>query len=139
MVAAVDGRYRAAETERLAEPLLLAGGLGIAAAAALGWLVGMRAVRPLGSALALQRRFVADASHELRTPLTVLHTRAQLLARRSDVDERTHGELVRLVDDAKVLADIVSDLLLSAEMQHRPDRREPVDLVGLSRQVADAF
>ena len=41
-----------------------------------------RSIRPLVKALALQRRFVADASHELRAPLTVLHTRAQLVARR---------------------------------------------------------
>lgn len=43
-----------------------------------------RAMTPLSEALDRQRRFVADAGHEWRTPLTQLHTRAQLLARRSD-------------------------------------------------------
>jgi signal transduction histidine kinase len=139
MVAALDTRYRSSETDRLGTSLVVAGAVGIAAAVLVGWLIGTRAVRPLGTALALQRRFVADASHELRTPLTVLHTRAQLLARRADVDPRTREELGNLVDDARVLADIVSDLLLSAEMQHRPERREEVDLVTLGRQVVDSF
>ncbi|WP_354179551.1 histidine kinase dimerization/phospho-acceptor domain-containing protein [Arthrobacter sp. UYP6] len=39
-------------------------------------------MRPMAGALALQRRFVADASHELRTPLTLLSACAQLLRRR---------------------------------------------------------
>jgi signal transduction histidine kinase len=139
VVAALDSRYRSSETDRLVTSLVVAGAVGIAAAVLVGWLIGTRAVRPLGTALALQRRFVADASHELRTPLTVLHTRAQLLARRAEVDPRTREELGHLVDDARALADIASDLLLSAEMQHRPERREPVDLVELGRQVVGSF
>lgn len=139
VVAALDSRYRAYETDRLVTSLLLAGLVGVAAAALVGWLIGSRAVRPLGAALAIQRRFVADASHELRTPLTILHTRAQLLARRADVDPRTRQDLHHLVDDTRVLADIVNDLLLSAEMQHRPDSRERVDLADLAREVAGGF
>jgi signal transduction histidine kinase len=139
VVAALDSRYRQYETDRLLTSLIAAGLVGIAASALIGWLIGARAVRPLGAALALQRRFVADASHELRTPLTILHTRAQLLARRADVDPRTQDDLRRLVNDTRVLGDIVNDLLLSAEMQHRPDNRERVDLADLAREVADTF
>jgi signal transduction histidine kinase len=57
---------------------------GILASAAVVILLTRRSIRPLTQALALQRRFVADASHELRAPLTVLHTRIQLLSRRFD-------------------------------------------------------
>lgn len=139
VVAALDGRYRHYETERLLTSLLLAGLVGIVAAAGVGWLTGRRAVRPLSEALGAQRRFVADASHELRTPLTILHTRAQLAARRPGLDERTRQELQQLVSDSRVLSEIVSDLLLSAQAQHRPDTREPVDLTLLAREVAASF
>ncbi|GAA1382481.1 sensor histidine kinase [Catellatospora chokoriensis] len=139
VVAALDSRYRAYETRRLITSLSIAGLLGVAAAAGVGWLIGTQAVRPLGSALALQRRFVADASHELRTPLTILHTRAQMLARRTDLDPRTREDLRRLVDDSRMLSDIIDDLLLSAELQHRPGDRERVDITALARSVAESF
>jgi signal transduction histidine kinase len=139
VVAALDSRFRASETDRLVAALLPAGAVGIAAAALIGWLIGRRAVRPLGSALALQRRFVADASHELRTPLTILHTRAQMLNRRAGTDVRLRRDLDRLIADTRTLSEIVNDLLLSAEMEHRSDTREPVDLVDVAREVADGF
>ena len=49
---------------------------------AASWAISRRAVAPLGTALRMQRAFVADASHELRTPLTVLDTRLQVLSRK---------------------------------------------------------
>ena len=55
---------------------------GLLLAAAAGRWLSRRALQPMSAALALQRRFVADAGHELRTPLTLLGTRAQLLRRR---------------------------------------------------------
>ncbi|WP_034593462.1 sensor histidine kinase [Hamadaea tsunoensis] len=141
MVAALDTRFRAYETRRLGTSLLIAGIAGILAAAAIGWFVGRRAVRPLAGALAMQRRFVADASHELRTPLTILHTRAQLIARRphSGLDERTRRDIEGLRHDTQALTEIVNDLLLAAELEHRPELSEPVDLGELARQVAVGF
>ena len=56
--------------------------IGILVAGLVGFLAARPAVAPLEKALALRTRFVADAGHELRAPLAVLHTRAQLLARR---------------------------------------------------------
>jgi signal transduction histidine kinase len=139
VVAALDLRYRAGEAQRLLGSLLPAGLVGIVAATIVGWLVARRAVRPLGEALAVQRRFVADASHELRTPLTILHTRAQLLQRRASGDPDLRENLERLTDDTRALTEIVSDLLLSAEMQHRPAAREPVNLATVARDVTDSF
>ena len=112
--------------QRLLLALVVAEVAGVAGAAAV--VLSRRSIRPLGRALALQRRFVADASHELRAPLTVLHTRAQLLARRAeshDVDPGLREQLNGLVTDTRALGDVVEDLLLSASLESDAFGREP--------------
>ncbi|GAA1913150.1 hypothetical protein GCM10009737_13220 [Nocardioides lentus] len=127
------------ETRRLAQLSLFAGLVGVLAAAALGWVSARRAVRPLGAALSLQRRFVADASHELRTPLAILQTRAQMLARTTPAEDPQHEELRLLVQDARVMGDVVDDLLLVTRLRDRRPTYEAVDLVAVARAVRDAF
>jgi two-component system, OmpR family, sensor kinase len=91
-------------------------GLGaILLAGVASWLIGRSAVRPLGTALELQRSFVADASHELRTPLAVLDARLQQLQRRPPRPEDLAPALARLRADTKALIDLTTDLLLLAE------------------------
>jgi two-component system, OmpR family, sensor kinase len=129
-----------AERDRLVEALLLAGAVGLALAAAAGALLAGRAMRPVAAALALQRRFVADASHELRTPLTLLSTRAQLVQRdlRRHVDPQVvEAEIDGLVEDANNLADVLEDLLLAADPRGET-LDEPVDLTALAARVAAA-
>jgi signal transduction histidine kinase len=142
VVAAMDQHFSDRERERLFAALLVAGAAGILAAAVMSWLVAARAVRPLGSALAMQRRFVADASHELRTPLTIMHTRAQLLQRRAHEDPGdpaiTAG-LDRLVDSSRTLTEIVNDLLLSAELSGRTSPAARADLAEIAAAVAADF
>ncbi|MFJ8582296.1 sensor histidine kinase [Micromonospora sp. NPDC093277] len=137
VVGMLDVTQRRQSGKRLTTSLLWAGVVGVAGAALLGILLGRRAVRPLGRALVLQRRFVADASHELRTPLAVLHTRAQLIARRlSDAghggrrpaDDRLDEHIRQLTADTRALGEVVEDLLLSAELQRKPEAGEPVDV-----------
>jgi two-component system OmpR family sensor kinase len=115
--------------------LLLLGGVGLALAALAGAWVGRRAVRPLASALALQRRFVADASHELRTPVTLLRTRAQLVRRsmRDSSSTKLLAEVDGLVGDTTQLSAILDDLLLAADS--REDTRTVVDLVELTQEI----
>ncbi|MGT2426682.1 histidine kinase dimerization/phospho-acceptor domain-containing protein [Amnibacterium kyonggiense] len=92
--------------------------LGVVAVVVVGfasWAISRRAVRPLGSALRMQRAFVADASHELRTPLTVLDTRLQILTRRLERGE-PYAETLRAVQrDTRTMIELVTDLLLVAE------------------------
>src|SRR4051812_13869347 len=116
-------------------------GLGIAEVLALlaalgcGRVLAGRAIRPLADALRRQRTFVADASHELRAPLTRLHTRAQLLARRSS--GRDAADLDQLVRGTRELGEVVEDLLLSAQACDRPEF-ELVELGGLAEEAVAA-
>src|SRR5436190_23153092 len=76
-----DGTTKAqtdVDTDDLIGAMVLAGCAGIFLAGGVGWASALSAIRPLGQALALQRRFVQDASHELRTPLAILDARIQL-------------------------------------------------------------
>lgn len=137
VVALMDlGPYRASRA-RLLGALALAELIGILASIAVVVLFTRRSVRPLAQALALQRRFVADASHELRTPLTVLHTRAQLLSHRlqSGDDSGAARSAEELVADTRVLGGIVDDLLASATMTGGANAGVRVDIAGLARSV----
>jgi signal transduction histidine kinase len=132
--------YRTSQA-RLFGALALAELTGILAAVAVVVLFTRRSVRPLAQALALQRRFVADASHELRAPLTVLHTRAQLLASRlhsGDVSAATR-DADAMVADTRVLSGLVDDLLASATMTTGSTGGERVDLASVSHAVCTSM
>ncbi|MER7072530.1 HAMP domain-containing sensor histidine kinase [Terrabacter sp. NPDC000476] len=141
-VAVYDIRLHSGEERRLLASTAAAGGVGVLLAALTGLLAGRRAVRPLGEAMELQRQFVADASHELRTPLAVLSTRAQLLRRhlvadaaRDPAAARRLTEVDQLVHDTQAMADVVSDLLLSAQLEHTEQPAGRVEIVELAAEV----
>lgn len=129
------------ELDRLLVALVVSGVIATVAAAGIGLLLARRSMRPMSEALALQRRFVADAGHELRTPLTLLSTRAQLLRRRlatgdaavSDGDVR--DGLDEIVDDSRALTEIVEDLLTAADPRQSAEA-EGVDIGELAAVVA---
>jgi signal transduction histidine kinase len=113
----------------VAGSLIVAAGLGVALAG--------RAVQPLALALALQRRFVADASHELRTPLTLLTTRAQVLLRslqRREAEGEVIADATGVVEDAQRLGEVVEDLLVAATPL-ADEVRKDVDLGRLLAEV----
>jgi len=94
----------------------------------------------LGSALALQRHFLADAAHELRTPITALKLQLQLLERASDTQTRqvATAELRAGIDRAQHLIEQL--LQLSRLAPETPAlRRDTVDLSALVRSTVSAF
>lgn len=124
------------DDEILLDLLLIAAVVGVAIAGVVGLVIARHAVAPLGEALARQRRFVADAGHELRTPLTVMHTRAQLIARRMAPDDPSLPAMRQLLDDSRVLREIVDELLASAALTGDPSAGEPVRLRPLLSEIA---
>jgi signal transduction histidine kinase len=95
--------------------LVVLGVLAIVVVGLASWGISRRAVAPLGTALRLQREFVADASHELRTPLTVLDARLQVLSRKLQRQEPYDDTLLAARRDARIMIELVTDLLLVAE------------------------
>jgi len=96
-----------------------------------------RVLDRLGTALATQRRFMADASHELRTPVSIMRTAADVTLSRPVREEEDYREalatvsqqtsrLTRLVDDMLVLA--------RADGGGYPVTMAPVDLTALVQE-----
>ena len=132
--------YRTGRT-RLLVSLGVAELVGILASIGVVTLLTRRSIRPLVTAIALQRRFVADASHELRAPLTVLHTRIQLLARRLDDGDltRARAQVDALASDTRLLGEVIEDLLASASMTSEHAPRARVDLAAVVEAVSDSM
>jgi len=94
----------------------------------------------LATAMATQRRFVADAAHELRTPLTAIKLQSQLALRCSDTEERQKvlAELEAGVDRASHL---VAQLLQMARLEPDGTRETAtkVRLDELMKSVVGVF
>ena len=93
----------------------------------------------LGSALAHQRQFIADAAHELRTPLTALRLQLQLAERARDDAERekAHGMLREGIARA---VHLVEQLLTLARQDPEAPTAAPaeVDVSELARTIAQS-
>ena len=90
----------------------------------------------LGSALDIQRAFIADAAHELRTPLTALHLQIQLAERAGSEDERA-AAIARLKGGTERATRLVEQLLALARSEPDASERPVVDveLMALARDL----
>lgn len=137
--AVFDDAYLRENHWHLIGALMIAGLVGMVAAAAVGTRLSHRAIEPLAEALERQRRFVADASHELRAPLTRLHTRTQLLLRNTPALPRpVVAELRQLARGSRELSEVVDDLLASARLRADGPEFERVDLPALAADLIAA-
>jgi two-component system, OmpR family, sensor kinase len=132
-----DMRYQLDDRRHLLQALGIALIAGLLVAALIGLGVGRRTVGPLARALARQRRFVTDASHELRTPIARAHLRAQLLSAAADLPDGHRDNLDALARSIRGLADVVDDLLLSAQLNREFDGT-PVDLAAVASSAVAA-
>ncbi|MFD4668232.1 sensor histidine kinase [Lentzea sp. NPDC058450] len=128
--AVFDLRYQLADRAHLLWALAIALAAGLLVAALIGFGVGRRTVAPWAEALARQRRFLTDASHELRTPIARAYLRAQLLAAAADLPDSQRSNLDALARSIRGLADVVDDLLQSAQLD--PRDAKPVDLADIA-------
>lgn len=94
----------------------------------------------LGSALALQRNFAADAAHELRSPIAALRLQLPLLERATDETQR-QAALAQLGAGIARAQHLVEQLLELSRVG--PDapiaQRQRVDLGQVARSVVSAF
>ena len=90
----------------------------------------------IGTMVAAERQFAANASHQLRTPLTALRLRLEEIAELGDDNVRAEADLA--LRHADRLNATISELLRLA----RPDAerpRQPVDVAALLREHAPAW
>lgn len=88
----------------------------------------------LGTALATQRQFMADASHELRTPVSIMRTAADVTLSQPRRDEAEYREALSAVSEqSSRLARLVDDMLVlaRADAGGYPMTRAEVDLDGI--------
>ncbi len=128
--------YTYLDSRDLIEGMILAGLAGIVLAGVVGWLSARSAIRPLGEALARQRRFVQDASHELRTPLAILDTRIQLAQRKAEPGSEPALALAKIREDASTLTGIVNELLLAATGSASGPEVAPLDVAVAAESAA---
>jgi signal transduction histidine kinase len=93
----------------------------------------------LDSSFQSQRQFVANASHELRTPLARLKTLIQVaLADPNASVESLRATHERVLASEQQLEELIEALLGLASSERGLDRREPIELTGVTGEVIAA-
>ena len=94
----------------------------------------------LGSALTLQRDFLADAAHELRTPIAAVRLQLQLLERAGEEAQR-QSALAELRKGVARAQHLVEQLLQLSRLgpEAPPLQRQPVPLAELVRSTVAQF
>jgi len=128
-------RLRDEQADTLLRTIFLVGLVGLVAAAALTYVITGRALVPIRSTFARERRFVATSSHELRTPIALIRSTAEVLEREGLVAPDGRPLISDIVAETDRLGRLVSDLSALATAQAGPvPLAVPLDLAAL---VAD--
>ncbi|MGG6265168.1 sensor histidine kinase [Leptolyngbya sp. AN03gr2] len=98
-----------------------------------GWILGGIAMQPSRRAYAQLQRFTADASHELRAPIAAVLSNAQVGLMPPEDQQEQHDRLERIVEIAKSMSALVTNLLWLAREELDRTRFQTVDLVQLIR------
>jgi signal transduction histidine kinase len=92
----------------------------------------------LGTAVAAQRDFVANASHQLRTPLTGLRLRLEAASAKAS-DPELQRDLAAAERETERLARLLSGLLTLAREGEPPALREPASLAATAEAALDRW
>ncbi|WP_053226474.1 sensor histidine kinase [Solirubrobacter soli] len=135
----LDGSQDA--SDRVLTLIAIAGPAALLIAAAGGWWLAGKALRPLDAALLRlageveqRERLVADASHELRSPLAAMRAELDVAL---DAGEPSIEVLESVREETDRLSKITADLLALARLDAGAvvSRREPVGLRELAGEV----
>lgn len=108
--------YRAQQHELLVA-IVAAVVMGIVGAGVVTLLVTQRALSPIRTAFAAERRFVAAASHELRTPVAIIRASAEVMQREGHATPSGEPLLADIVAETDRLGRLVGDLLALASAE----------------------
>jgi Signal transduction histidine kinase len=118
--------------------VILGGGglIGLVLAAAGGYWLAGRALKPIRLTMDAQREFVADASHELRTPLSLIRANAEMMQRHPE-QPPDKAFVDDIISETDRLAYLVSQLLTLArsDAADAPFEKAPVDVNHLATDV----
>lgn len=105
------------QTGQIVLAIVVTGLVGLVGAAFITLLITRRALAPIRTAFAAERRFVAAASHELRTPVAVVRASAEILQREALVKPKGRQLVDDIVAESDRLARLVGDLLALASAE----------------------
>jgi PAS domain S-box-containing protein len=92
------------------------------------------------AAVAVKTQFLANMSHEIRTPLTAVLGFAELLGKRTTLDERARAYIERIAGAGDALLAIVNDILDFSKLEAgkfeiRPRATDLIELCGQTLQL----
>lgn len=108
--------YQAQQRE-LAVAIAAAVLLGIVGAGLVTLVVARRALAPIRTAFAAERRFVAAASHELRTPIAIIRASAEVVQREGHTTPSGETLIADIIAETDRLGRLVGDLLALASAE----------------------
>ena len=105
-----------------------------------GYFFSARASRPVETASALLRQFLADAGHELKTPIQAIQLTAENVHEETN-DSELRKDMDTITRAAQRMTRLVEDMLLLAkyELQQLPMKRTHVRMDELLKNLIDEF